>query len=413
MSNFVDKISGSICSFNHFSVLDITGIDNKTVNATINKIRNNLISKFKKVYFKEEESEILRDINIAQSFLHASGLPFGPKRAVIADFKITHETLPITDSAIMVTMFPEIGTVSLALNINFENATTDEVVFLKHCLGNDEKFNVIENEGAVQKIPLKEVVEKVRKAIDVPVESYNVCSCMEINKFGEMQELDKIFSEEIERIYGLLTSDEGWEYVSHELAISRLSEGWGSRKFVKFVAFGSNFLLFNLNESITDENYEKHQEKFMTKYYNSVNPYFKMKAKFAGLNHGILFSIETVMAIKTVTNYILDKQTFFKAYQNEDFSTAIKRTKEYRKDLMLTLNKIEQLDISELGELENLVLRSQNIDPIVEKIKYLLELLESDLTLMYSQQTNKMVNILTIVGILLSVASLIVSIMQF
>ena len=210
-----------------------------------------------------------------------------------------------------------------------------------------------------------------------------------------------------------MTGDEGFEFVPKDLSLTRLENAWGSRKFVKFIAFDNNFLLINLNSSKVQSDYEKHQNNFTAKYYDQINPYFNMKSNFAGVNHGILFCIETVMSVKTVTNYILDRQTFFRAYQNEKFSVAIKRTKTYRKDLMLTLNKIEQLDISELGELENLILKSQHIDPIVEKIKYLLELLESDLTLMYSQQTNKMVNILTIFGILISVIGLILDIISF
>ena len=42
------------------------------------------------------------------------------------------------------------------------------------------------------------------------------------------------------------------------------------------------------------------------------------------------------------------------------------------------------------------------IDPMVERIKYLLELLESELDLLYQTSTNALVNILTVAGLLLS-----------
>ena len=213
-------------------------------------------------------------------------------------------------------------------------------------------------------------------------------------------------------LYGILTGDEGWKYVNNDLAVKRISNSWGSRKFVKFIAFGVNFLLLNLNNSITEKEYEKQQKGFSSKYYGDMNEYFKLKSKFAGVNHGILFAVETVMAIKTVTKYILDRQSSSKKYEDERFSVAMKRTKAYRRDLMITLNKVEQIDISELGELEDLVLRTQNINPVIEKIKYLLELLDADLSLMYSQQTNKLVNFLTVFGIMISSVGSIASLLS-
>ncbi len=414
MSTFIDKLSGSVCYFTHFSVLDISGINPVTADTTVNSIKTNLLSKYSKVCFDENNNETLRDINISQSFLHPNGLPFAPKRAIISDFKIKHVSLPIINSTVMFTIFPEIGTASLTINLNFDKATTDQVIFLRQCAGNCEKFEIeyIDNTIANSQLSITELFDDIISSISIPSDAFNTSYLLELNEFGEVSDLVSVIRNEAERVYGLLTGDEGWPFVSKELALSRISNDWGSREFVKFIAFGSNFILFNLNHSAYEKDYEVHQRIFSTKYYGDMNEYFSMKSKFAGVNHGILFSIETVMAIKTVTTYILDKQTFFKAYQIENFNTAIQRTKAYRKDLMLTLNKLEQIDISEMGELENLVLRSQHIDPIIEKIKYLLELLESDLTLMYSQQTNKMVNFLTIFGILLSIAGTVIALID-
>ena len=145
-------------------------------------------------------------------------------------------------------------------------------------------------------------------------------------------------------------------------------------------------------------------------YYNSINDYFSLKSNLAGLNHGILFSVETVMAIKTITNDILDKQTILKTKKVGNFKVAIKRTQTYRRDLMLTLNKLEDYGMASLGELENLIIRSQHIEPIIDKIKYLLELLESELTLMYSERTNILVNILTIFGLMFTIIQTVIAI---
>ena len=48
------------------------------------------------------------------------------------------------------------------------------------------------------------------------------------------------------------------------------------------------------------------------------------------------------------------------------------------------------------------MLISQQIEPIIEKIKYLLELLESELDLLYQTSTNRLINFLTVAGLILA-----------
>lgn len=401
---FKDVISGSICYFRSFSISDISANNHDTIST----IKESFKKEYTHLCYSEKENEVLKNIKTAQEFLHPSGLPFLPERIIIEDLKFSHDTLPIKDSCIMFTVFPEIGVVSLAINLTFEKATTDEVIFLKQCAGG-EQFNV-ENNNTTNKLTINNVFDNLIKAGNIPTDAFTSNCLLEINEFGANDDLESILANETNRIYGLLTGDEGWQFASQDLAKERLSQNWGSRKFVKFIVFDTNFLLFNLNKNKTELDYEKHQNEYTSKYHGSLNNYFSMKSTFAGINHGILFSIETVIAMKTVTKNILNKQTYFRTKKVENFNAAIKRTKSYRQDLMLTLNKLQEMDISELGELESLVLKSQQIDPVIEKIKYLLELLESDLSLMYSQQTNKLVNLLTIFGLLFTIIQTITSI---
>ena len=66
------------------------------------------------------------------------------------------------------------------------------------------------------------------------------------------------------------------------------------------------------------------------------------------------------------------------------------------------MEKVEQTEIAEIGELSSILLTSQHIVPIVEQVKYLLELLEGDLTLIYSERNNLLVTILTVLGLALA-----------
>lgn len=65
--------------------------------------------------------------------------------------------------------------------------------------------------------------------------------------------------------------------------------------------------------------------------------------------------------------------------------------------------------MAELGELDRIIMDGLDINPLVEKIKYLLELLESELDLLYQTSTNTLVNILTVCGLLLAAAQIIIA----
>lgn len=96
-NTFMDVLSGSICYFKHFSIFDITSTNTRIKQTTLDTIDTALKRHFQKLYFEgnTQNCSTLQDIAIAQQFLHPDGLPFLPKRAVIEDFCLTHETLPV------------------------------------------------------------------------------------------------------------------------------------------------------------------------------------------------------------------------------------------------------------------------------------------------------------------------------
>ncbi len=69
----------------------------------------------------------------------------------------------------------------------------------------------------------------------------------------------------------------------------------------------------------------------------------------------------------------------------------------------MVLEKVEKTEISEIGQLSAMLLESQHIALIVDQVKYLLELLEGDLSLIYSEHNNLLVTVLTVLGLLLAV----------
>jgi len=214
------------------------------------------------------------------------------------------------------------------------------------------------------------------------------------------------------RMYGIISGDEGWNHIPAELAETRIQPDWSSRDFVEFITFGSNFLLLNLIDSPAAKRYRENQTSFGGTYYGGMNPYFALNPPVAGVNHGIIYAVELVMAMKTIAHRILEFQASFQQSRTGNFRDDIQRTKDYRRELIATLNRVENIDMTELGELEKVILNSQQITPIIDKIKYLLELLESELDLMYQTRTNNIANMLTVLGLLLTIVGIVLAWMQ-
>jgi hypothetical protein len=282
------------------------------------------------------------------------------------------------------------------------------MVYLHHCNGNGAKITF--KDGTA--LSISEMYQQVLKEMNFYGKHGQLAHLIEINRFGDLEDVAVIMQQEKKRMYGIISGDEGWNHIPEELADARIQPDWSSRDFVEFITFGSNFLLLNLIDSPAAKRYRENQVAFGGTYYGGMNPYFALNPEVAGVNHGIIYAVELVMAMKTIAHRILEFQASFQKNRTGNFGEDIRQTKDYRRELISTLNRVENIDMTELGELEKVILNSQQISPIIEKIKYLLELLESELDLMYQTHTNAFVNLLTILGLLVAVVSAIIAWLQ-
>lgn len=369
----------------------------------------NLQQEIKAIYpnalFEDADCKIFQDFRTAQSFLHGNGLPFDCWRVLLCDTPVTMEKASVHQLQILFTAFPEINIGKLTFNLQYQNASTSEMVYLHHCNGNGAKLS-FPNKA---RYSVKEIYAMILQKLRFSGKSEQVAHLIELNRFGDLETMADILQTEKKRMYGIISGDEGWNHIPETLAAERIHTDWSSRDFVSFITFGSNFLLLNLIDSPAAKTYRKNQTNFGSAYYDGLNPYFALNPSIAGVNHGIIFAVELVMAIKTIAYRILEFQASFQKSRTGNFRADIRRTKDYRRELISTLNRVEHIDMTELGELEKVILTSQQITPVIDKIKYLLELLESELDLMYQTRTNNIVNLLTILGLILTVGSLILA----
>ena len=360
---------------------------------------------FPDAFYEDADHPIFRDFKIAQDFLHGAGLPFECWRVLLCDVPVTMEKASVHRLQILFTAFPEINIGKLTFNLQFTDTPTSQMVYLHHCNSNGAKLYF----ETGQALSVKEIYDQILHKLQFYGKHGQVAHLIEINRFGDMEDVVHIMHNEKRRLYGMISGDEGWNHIPEELAEERIKADWSSRDFVEFITFGSNFLLLNLVNSPAAQRYRDNQTSFGGTYYGGMNPYFALNADIAGVNHGIIFSVELVMAIKTIAHRILEFQASFQKSKTGDFSNDIRRTKDYRRELISTLNRVENIDMTELGELEKVILTSQQITPIIDKIKYLLELLESELDLMYQTRTNTIANIIAVLGLILTVGSLLLT----
>ncbi|MBQ2994064.1 MAG: hypothetical protein IJD56_01055 [Peptococcaceae bacterium] len=368
-------------------------------------LRTDLANTYPQALFEDAEHPIFQDFKTAQEFLHGGGLPFECWRMLLCDTPVRMEKASVYKLQVLFTAFPEINIGKLTFNLQFRDTPTSEMVYLHHCNSNGAKL-FFENGQAFS---IKELYDLILNKMQFCGKHGQIAHLIEINRFGTIEEVPYIMQHEKKRLYGIISGDEGWNHIPYELAEERIKADWSSREFVEFITFGSNFLLLNLVDSPAAQQYRENQTGFGGTYYGGMNPYFGLNADIAGVNHGIIFSVELVMAIKTIAHRILEFQASFQKSRTGNFSDDIKRTKDYRRELIATLNRVENIDMTELGELEKVILTSQQITPIIDKIKYLLELLESELDLMYQTRTNTIANIIAVLGLVLTVGSLVLT----
>lgn len=346
-----------------------------------------------------EENPIFRDFKITQEFLHGGGLPFECWRVLLCDQAVSMELAPVDKLQVLFTVFPEINIGKLTFNLQFTEATTSQLVYLHHCNGNGALLTLADGQQA----SVNTMIEQILQTLQLLGVHRQLAHLTEINRFGGIDEINQLMAQEKKRMYGIISGDEGWNHIPDALAEERIQPAWSSRDFVQFITFGSNFLLLNLIHSPAAQRYRDNQRNFGGQYYGGMNPYFALDPAIAGVNHGIIYAVELVMAIKTIAHRILQIQSSFQKSWTGNFRDDIRQMKNYRRELISTLNRVEHIDMTELGELEKVILSSQQITPIIEKIKYLLELLESELDLMYQTRTNSIVNLLTVLGLLLTI----------
>lgn len=351
------------------------------------------------------EGSVLEDIKTAEGFLYGAGLHFKAERYLAEYPLLGLKDIPIRSSHILLTVYPDSAACQVSVCLTVGETPVRNLVYLHQIQCADSVKFSLDGTGGIS---IPELCKAVLASAGLsPVSEASTAIITELNTLGESTDAEELTDGEARCIYGVLSGDEGWQHVPAALARSRLENSWSSRDFAKIVAFAGNYVMLNFNRGDTHAAYLEKQHRFAGPYWGGLNPYFTMDAATAGVNHGLLFSVETGMLVKTSMDRILNSRPDARRGSGGFLQNEIKRSKKYRADMIQTMNQLEKVNITELGELDALVMETLNNEKRMESLRNLLELVESDLDLMYQTKTNHLVNFLTVLGLLLALAQLI------
>lgn len=340
-----------------------------------------------------EDSPVMRDIDTATNFLYGGGLRFPCKRFLYGEYDISVRDCETKDGYVLATVFEDAGICEVTVNFTVTASATSTLVYLRQIFMSDTKICGDKS--------IKDLAGDVYKKFGVTIDEAQISYIVELNDFFDSDSADEIMDESAPELYGIMTGDEGYEFVPKELCQRRLSNRWSTRDFADAIVYRNNLLLVNLNHGLRVMRYMEHQKQYGNEYYGGPNEYFLMDPAIAGVNHGIMFSCEFGMVAKTIAAVVLKHQAELNEHRGK-FKASITETKNMRRELIFTLNRLETIGMAELGDLDRLVIDGLDVDPLMDKIKYLLELLESELDLLYQTSTNTLMTALTVLGLILA-----------
>ncbi|MBQ9988854.1 MAG: hypothetical protein IJP30_03875 [Clostridia bacterium] len=329
----------------------------------------------------------------AERFLHGGG-----QACKVSRFFVYEQTPQdaVTDWRMMLSFFPEVDVLAISFHYGLSDVSADHLIVLRQC-GENRPFTFPDGPNTCIGIAYR-----LAKQLGLKAEADKCSFLCEITRFGAYEEIGRIEQDHAPLLYSFLTGDEGHRFVPETLARKRLCYQWGSRRFIRIYAFGQAFLFLNLLHTPDRADYLTHQAAFSTAAYGGCDPYFMMGSCPLTVNHGILFSVEYTMMLKTLIDSVALYQTDNNKKRRGSFYRHISATRSMRRKIIVVLERVERTEISEIGELSTVLLESQHIAPIVDKVKYLLELLEGDLSLLYSERNNMLVTFLTVLGLILA-----------
>ncbi len=218
---------------------------------------------------------------------------------------------------------------------------------------------------------------------------------LEVNCTNEKKFIEKYSK----KIYGLLVCDEGYNFVPRKTVMDAIDENFGSRNFFRVFTSNVGVLVFNFTNSKCRQNYNLFQQEIACCFDDNNSKILTQNPGIAGLEHGVLLAMEESINLLTIINSNMGKRYLS---QNKKISKII----DNRRKLIDIINLISSINISEITNLKNLMLKKIGILAFVSRVRERLDIAENDTLVIYQRRNNFLVMVITILGVFFAAMSI-------
>lgn len=204
------------------------------------------------------------------------------------------------------------------------------------------------------------------------------------------------------KIYGLLVCDEGYEFVPESTVKDAINESFGSRDFFRVYASNVGVLMFNFIDCQCRKQYNQFQLELACCFEDNKSEILAQCPGIAGMEHGILLAMEESINLLTIINSNMKKSYLSKNNKFKKISKIISN----RKKLIDIINLISSININEISNLKNLMLKKIGILAFVSRVRERLDIAENDTLVIYQRRNNFLVMLITILGVFFAAMSI-------
>ncbi|WP_010249393.1 hypothetical protein [Acetivibrio cellulolyticus] len=313
--------------------------------------------------------------------------------------------------SVILSYFPEVPTCSVMIYFKLQKFTIEKLIYLRQCFYKDTKFELLGSNILDKcKISFKELFEKYSNFIGIYSNTYETLdipyTILELNDFDGLN-VDFNDVKVLKPIYGLLTSDEGWDFVPADKVKSKINISWSTREFIRVFSHLDSCVVFNFVKSPSAKTYREYQKKFRQNYFDYIEQYYMYNPNIAGLNHGILYTAEMALVLKSNLQKVIkdNNKEQKKDHHKRRLKTEILRLKKNREEIIEVLKKLEFKFLFKVEGLGELLLENMKYYVDKDKLINILQLTENDILFKYQEKINKIIILFTVISTVFAIIS--------
>ena len=171
-----------------------------------------------KILRKPSDDRIESEINIVQNFLFVKGLTFPYRRFIYEIPDVKSNVIALENAHMVISVYDDSKIMSAGIFFNVEMDDPENIVYLRQIEMSDITFAMGDKEYS-----MKGLASVFIEALEGNPPEIEEAFLLEINKYSDEDDIEAVFDKYALPLYGMMTGDEGYEYVGRKCAVEKLS----------------------------------------------------------------------------------------------------------------------------------------------------------------------------------------------